>query len=62
MNYNVLTIVSLPTLSIAFNMGKECSLNISNLLRNAETLSSKRPLPSCNLEQSRRISVGCCLN
>lgn len=58
----VLTIVSRPTLSMAFSMGKESCLKISRRLLKAVTLSSSLPRPSWSFEQSRRMMVGFCLN
>jgi hypothetical protein len=56
------TMVRRFSLSKVFNIGSESSRNNSRRRRKAATLSSSLPLPNCSLEQSRRITIGCCLN
>uniref|UniRef100_A0A1A9ZHQ3 Uncharacterized protein n=1 Tax=Glossina pallidipes TaxID=7398 RepID=A0A1A9ZHQ3_GLOPL len=58
---DLLTICKRLLLSITFNIGKVCSRNNSNRLRNDETVSSIRPRPNCNFEQSNSTIGGRCL-
>lgn len=53
-----LTIVNRLFPSIILSIGNVNSRNNSRRRRNEDTVSSKRPLPSCNLEQSKSITWG----